>query len=101
MKRLYSFLFLSVFTVYLVVESASYHYHSQVLEKGIFEAPEKENECITCLISSSSSSEINFNYILNNYITVFKESLVYLINSDYRKLSILNLLSRGPPVTLL
>ena len=28
MKRFYSFLFLSVFTVYLVAESASYHYHS-------------------------------------------------------------------------
>ena len=101
MKRFYSFLFLSVFTVYLVTESASYHYHSHVFEKGIVEVPDEESECITCLISSSSSSEINLNFTQKNYITVFKESLVYLINSDYHKLSFLNLSNRGPPVTLL
>ncbi len=100
MKRFYSFLFLSVFTVYLVAESASYHYHSHVHEKGIVKATEKESECITCLISSSSSSEINIIFILDNYITVYKESLVYLINSVYRKLSTLNIFSRGPPVAL-
>ena len=50
-----------------------------------------------CLISSSSSSEINVIFILDNYITVYKESLVYLINSVYRKLSTLNIFSRGPP----
>ena len=101
MKRFYSFLFLSVFTVYLVTESASYHYHSHVLQKGIVEVPDEESECITCLISSSSSSEINLNFTQKNYITVFKESLIYLINSDYHKLSFLNLSNRGPPVTLL
>ena len=101
MKRFYSFFFLTVFTVYLVAESTSLHYHDHVLENGIVEAPDEENECNTCLIFSSSSSEINFNYSLNNYITVFKESLVYLINSDYHKLSFLNLLNRGPPVSLL
>ena len=100
MKRFYSFLFLSVFTVYLVAESASYHYHSHVHEKGIVKATEKESECITCLISSSSSSEINVNFTQKNYITVFKESLVYLINSDYHKLLFLSLSNRGPPVAL-
>ena len=101
MKRFYSFFFLTVFTVYIVAESTSHHYHDHVLENGIVEAPDEENECNTCLISSSSSSEINFNYSLNNYITVFKESLVYLIKTDYCRLSLLNLSSRGPPVTLL
>ena len=101
MKRFYSFFFLTVFTVYLVAESTSLHYHDHVLEKGIVEVPDEESECITCLISSCSSSEINFNYSLNNYITVFKQSLVYLIKTDYHKLSFLNLSNRGPPVTLL
>ncbi len=101
MKRFYSFLFLSVFTVYLVAESASYHYHSNILEKGIVEGPDEESECITCLISSGSSSEINVNFTQKKYIIVFKESLVYLINSNYHKLSFLNLSNRGPPVTLL
>tara|TARA_B100000676_G_scaffold63220_1_gene62653 strand:+ start:8290 stop:8595 length:306 start_codon:yes stop_codon:yes gene_type:complete len=101
MKRFYSFLFLSVFTVYIIAESASYHYHSHVLEKGIVEGPDEESECITCLISSGSSSEFNVNFTKKKYIIVFKESLVYLINSDYYKLSFLNLLNRGPPVTLL
>ncbi len=101
MKRFYSFLFLSVFTVYLVEESVSYHYHSYVLEKGIVEVPDEESECITCIIYSGSSSEINLNFTQKNYITVFKESLVYLINSDYHKLLFLNLSNRGPPVTLL
>ena len=31
----------------------------------------------------------------------FQESLVYLINSEYHKLSFLNLSNRVPPVTLL
>ena len=101
MKRFYSFLFLSVFTVYLVAESASYHYHNNILEKGIVEGPDEESECITCLISSGSSSEINVNFTQKKYIIVFKESLVYLINSNYHKLSFLNLSNRGPPVTLL
>ena len=101
MKRFYSFFFLIVFTVYLVAESTSLHYHDHVLENGIVEAPDEENECNTCLIFSSSSSKINFNYSLSNYITVFKESLVYLIKTDYCRLSLLNLSSRGPPVTLL
>lgn len=101
MKRFYSFLFLSVFTVYIIAESASYHYHSHVLEKGIVEGPDEESECITCLISSGSSSEFNVNFTKKKYIIVFKESLVYIINSDYYKLSFLNLLNRGPPVTLL
>ena len=101
MKRFYSFLFLSVFTVYIIAESASYHYHSHVLEKGIVEGSDEESECITCLISSGSSSEFNVNFTKKKYIIVFKESLVYLINSDYYKLSFLNLLNRGPPVTLL
>ena len=101
MKRFYSFFFLTVFTVYIVAESTSLHYHDHDLENGIVEASDEENECNTCLIFSSSSSEINFNYSLNNYITVFKESLVYLIKTDYCRLSLLNLSSRGPPVTLL
>ena len=100
MKRFYSILFLTVFTVYLVAESSSYHYHSEVIESGIVEESSKEGECITCLISSGSSSEINVNFTQNKYITVFKESLVYLINSVYRKLSTLNLSSRAPPITL-
>ena len=100
MKRFYSILFLTVFTVYLVAESSSYHYHSEVVESGIVEESSKEGECITCLISSVSSSEINVIFTLDNYITVYKESLVYLINSVYRKLSTLNLFSRGPPVAL-
>ena len=100
MKRFYSFLFLSVFTVYLVAESTSYHYHSHVLEKGIVEVPDEESECITCLISSGSSSEVNVIFTLDNFITVHKESLFYLINSVYNKLSTLNLFSRGPPVAL-
>tara|TARA_Y200000002_G_scaffold310330_1_gene267043 strand:+ start:62 stop:367 length:306 start_codon:yes stop_codon:yes gene_type:complete len=100
MKRFYSFLFLSVFTVYIIAESASYHYHSHVLEKGIVKSTEKESECITCLISSGSSSEVNVIFTLDNYITAYKESLVYSINSVYSKLSTLNILSRGPPVAL-
>tara|TARA_Y100001970_G_scaffold277941_1_gene382900 strand:+ start:60 stop:365 length:306 start_codon:yes stop_codon:yes gene_type:complete len=101
MKRFYSILFLTVFTVYLFVGSSSYHYHSEAVESGFVEKTPEEGECITCLITSGSSSEINVNFTQKNYITVFKESLVYLLNSDYRKLSILNLSSRGPPVTLL
>ena len=100
MKRFYSILFLTVFTVYLVAESSSYYYHSEVIESGIVEESSKESECITCLISSSSSSEINVNFTQKNYITVFKESLVYLINSDYHKLLFLSLSNRGPPVAL-
>ena len=101
MKRFYSILFLTVFTVYLVAESSSYHYHSEVVESEIVEESSKEGECITCLISSGSSSEVNVIFTLDNFITVYKESLVYLINSDYHKLSFLNLSNRGPPFTLL
>ena len=100
MKRFYSILFLTVFTVYLVAESSSYHYHSHVLEKGIVEGPDEESECITCLISSGSSSEVNVIFTQDNFITVYKESLVYLVNSVYNKLSTLNIFSRGPPVAL-
>ena len=101
MKRFYSILFLTVFTVYLVAESSSYHYHSEVIESGIVEESSKEGECITCLISSGSSSEVNVIFTLDNYITIYKECLVYIINSVYNKLSTLNISSRGPPVTLL
>ena len=100
MKRFYSILFLTVFTVYLVAESSSYHYHSEVIESGIIEESSKEGECITCLISSGSSSEVNVILTLDNYITLYKESLVYLINSVYYKLLTLNIFSRGPPVAL-
>ena len=100
MKRFYSILFLTVFTVYLVAESSSYHYHSEVVESGIVEESSKEGECITCLISSGSSSEVNVILTLDNFITLHKESLVYLINSVYYKLSTLNIFSRGPPVAL-
>ena len=100
MKRFYSILFLTVFTVYLVAESSSYHYHSEVVESGIVEESSKEGECITCLISSGSSSEVNVIFTLDNFITVYKESLVYLINSFYNKLLTLNIFSRGPPVAL-
>lgn len=100
MKRFYSILFLTVFTVYLVAESSSYHYHSEVIESRIVEESSKEGECITCLISSGSSSEVNVIFTLDNFITVHKESLFYLINSVYNKLSTLNLFSRGPPVAL-
>ena len=100
MKRFYSFLFLSVFTVYLVAESTSYHYHSHVLQKGIVEVPDEESECITCLISSSHSSDIIYYQFIKNYSSIYKESLVYFVNSVYRKLSTLNLSSRAPPITL-
>ena len=100
MKRFYSILFLTVFSVYLVAESSSYHYHSEVVESGIVEESSKEGECITCLISSGSSSEVNVIFTLDNFITVYKESLVYLINSFYNKLLTLNIFSRGPPVAL-
>ena len=100
MKRFYSFLFLSVFTLYIIAESASYHYHSHVLEKGIVKATEKESECITCLISSSHSSDIISYQFVKNYSSIYKESLVYFVNSVYRKLSTLNLSSRAPPVTI-
>lgn len=100
MKRFYSILFLTVFTVYLVAESSSYHYHSEVEDSGIVEESPKEGECITCLISSSHSSDIIYNQFVKNYSSIYKESLVYFINSVYRKLSTLNLSSRAPPVTL-
>lgn len=101
MKRFYSILFLTVFTVYLVAESSSYHYHSEIIESGIVEESSKEGECITCLISSSHSSDIISYQFVKNYSSIYKESLVYLINSDYHKLSFLKLSNRGPPVTLL
>ena len=100
MKRFYSILFLTVFTVYLVAESSSYHYHSEVVESGIIEESSKEGECITCLISSSHSSDIISYQFVKNYSSIYKESLFYLINSVYNKLSTLNLFSRGPPVAL-
>ena len=100
MKRFYSILFLTVFTVYLVAESSSYHYHSEGIENGIVEELSKEGECITCLISSSHSSYIIHNQFVKNYSSIYKESLVYFINSVYRKLLTLNLSSRAPPVTL-
>lgn len=100
MKRFYSILFLTVFTVYLVAESFSYHYHSEVVESGIVEESSKEGECITCLISSSHSSDIISYQFVKNYSSIYKESLVYFVNSVYRKLSILNLSSRAPPITL-
>ncbi len=100
MKRFYSILFLTVFTVYLVAESSSYHYHSEVTESGIVEESSKEGECITCLISSSHSSVIISYQFVKNYSSIYKESLVYFINSVYRILSTLNLSSRAPPITL-
>ena len=100
MKRFYSILFLTVFTVYLVAESCSYHYHSEVVDSGIVEESSKEGECITCLISSSHSSDIISYQFVKNYSSIYKESLVYFVNSVYRKLSTLNLSSRAPPITL-
>jgi len=100
MNRFYSILFLTVFTVYLVAESSSYHYHSEVVDSGIVEESPKEGECISCLISSNHSSDIIYNQFVKNYSSLYKESLVYFINSVYRKLSTLNLSSRAPPVTL-
>tara|TARA_B100000965_G_C19361966_1_gene656396 strand:+ start:195 stop:497 length:303 start_codon:yes stop_codon:yes gene_type:complete len=100
MKRFFSILFLTVFTFYLVAESSTYHYHSEVVESGIVEESPKEGECITCLISSSHSSDIGYYQFVKNYLSIYKESLVYFVNSVYRKLSILNLSSRAPPITL-
>ena len=101
MKRFYSLLLLSVFLFFLITESSTYHYHVDIIEKGIVETPEKENECIICLISSNTSSEFKSFEKNGNDHFIPKESLVYLINSDYHKLLFLNLSNRGPPVTLL
>tara|TARA_B100000073_G_scaffold57002_1_gene42228 strand:- start:394 stop:699 length:306 start_codon:yes stop_codon:yes gene_type:complete len=101
MKRFYSLLLLSVFLIFLVSESSSYHYHADITEKGIVETPEKENECITCLISSNTSSEFKSFEKNGNDHSIPKESLFSLIYNVYNNLSILNLSSRGPPITLL
>jgi|TARA_B100000902_G_scaffold246207_1_gene233048 hypothetical protein len=101
MKRFYSLLLLSVFLFFLITESSTYHYHVDIIEKGIVETPEKENECIICLISSNTSSEFKSFEKNGNDHFIPKESLFNVVNSVYNKLANLNLSSRGPPITLL
>ena len=79
MKRFYSILFLTVFTVYLVAESSSYHYHSEVIESGIVEESSKEGECITCLISSSHSTDIISYQFVKNYSSKYRSPVLLLV----------------------
>ena len=54
-------------------QPSSYHYHSEVVESGIVEESSKEGECITCLISSSHSSDIISYQIVKNYSSIYKK----------------------------
>ena len=102
MKKITSILILALLLLPDISHSISTffgHSHEICTEDGIH-YHENENDCITCIFSNNNFTDTNQLSKNLNINVECKESLVYLINSVYRKLSTLNLSSRAPPITL-
>ena len=100
MKRFYSYLLLLVFITFLVADSASYHSHHEIEDKGIVKH-ENFDDCDLCLFSSINSNSYSiYNEKPLSHFLGFKSLDIINESENYTKLFDDHIFQRGPPEPL-